>query len=179
MKPLIYIITGNQGEGKTTFVKELADLFKKDGFKCSGFYAEGYWKHNLRYQFDLVEINELEREVLCNTEHEENDIQFRRFFFKPKALESGKCILIDAAGSRAVVFIDEVGMFELENKGWAEAIDRLLLDPPLALILSVRTDFAEEVRKKFNLISASERNIAITDPEIMFSEIKTELNQYQ
>lgn len=179
MKSLIYIITGNQGEGKTTFVKELAALFKKDGFKCSGFYAEGYWKYNMRSQFDLVEINDIEREILCNTEYEENDIQFRRFFFKPKALESGKRILADAAGSRSVVFIDEVGMFELENKGWTEAIDRLLLDLPLALILSVRTDFADEVRKKFNLLNASERNIAYTNPETMFSEIKTELNQNQ
>ncbi|NLN95065.1 MAG: hypothetical protein GX128_02710 [Bacteroidales bacterium] len=40
MKPLIYIITGNQGKRKTTFVKELAALFKKDGFKCSGFYPD-------------------------------------------------------------------------------------------------------------------------------------------
>lgn len=40
MKPLIYIITGSQGEGKITFVKELAALFKKDGFKCSGFYPD-------------------------------------------------------------------------------------------------------------------------------------------
>ena len=179
MRPLIYIISGNQGEGKTTFVKELAVILKREGFQCSGFYAEGFWNHYGRSRFDIVEINGVAREILCNTNPEKGDLQYRHFFFKPNALKYGNKILAKAAGSHSVTFIDEVGGLELENKGWAKAIDMLLLNPPMAMIWTVRTSFAAEVCYKFTITSESIHNISCTHPDRVLEELKEALNLNQ
>ncbi len=176
MKTLIYIISGNQGEGKTTFIKELAVELRNNGYQCSGFYAEGYWNQQVRSRFDIVEINGAYREILCNLSSEKGDLQYRHFFFKHQALKLGSNILENACGSRTITFIDEVGGLESENKGWADAIAKLLLNPPLAMIWTARKTFINDICGKFNITPRSIWDISLTNPGQVLLELREELS---
>jgi nucleoside-triphosphatase THEP1 len=87
-KTAIYIITGDQGGGKTSFAKQLIRMLAAGGIPCGGFYAEGYWENDRRSGFDLHEAGGYGRECLCNTVEEVGDMRFKRFFFKKKGLTS-------------------------------------------------------------------------------------------
>jgi len=171
MKQNVMIISGKQGEGKTTFVKQLVQLLNSANIPCAGFYAEGYWNENLRSGFDLVEINGELRKCLCNLVAGENDIAFRRYFFKKDALQTGTEILAKNEGAQKVVFVDEAGMLELEGKGWASAIERLMLNPPLALVLSVRETNLKDVCERFDINPAFIWQISDTSPEKALADI--------
>jgi nucleoside-triphosphatase THEP1 len=86
MNNKILFITGPQGGGKTTFVKELAALLKKSGFSTGGFIAEGYWENNLRSGFDIVEIGGLNKELLCNTIAGKGDETIPPVFLQTKGI---------------------------------------------------------------------------------------------
>lgn len=171
MKQNVMIISGKQGEGKTTFVKQLVRLLNSANIPCAGFYAEGYWNENLRSGFDLVEINGELRKCLCNLVAGENDIAFRRYFFKKDALQMGAEILAKNEGAQKVVFVDEAGMLELEGKGWASAIERLMLNPPLALVLTVRETNLKGVCEKFRVNPVFTWNISDTSPVKALADI--------
>lgn len=164
MNNKILFITGPQGGGKTTFVKELVALLKKSGFSTGGFIAEGYWENNLRSGFDIVEIGSLRRELLCNTTAGEGDEQFHRFFFKQKGLQFGKQILEKTAGKNLIVFIDEVGALEIEGRGWAYAIEQLIENPPLAMVLTVRENIAHTISARFDVSPDALWNINFSTP---------------
>jgi len=165
------IISGNQGEGKTNFVKQLVHLLNRKSIPCAGFYAEGYWDQNLRSAFDLVEVNGSGRLCLCNLVAGENDIAFRRFYFKRDALLKGEEILMRNEGAHKIIFVDEIGMLEIDGKGWAPALNRLMLNPPLALVLTVRKTLVKSVCECFGIIPAFNWQLADTDPEDALRDI--------
>lgn len=165
------IISGGQGEGKTTFVKQLAHLLSGAGVPCTGFYAEGFWNQGVRTGFDLVEIGGERKLCLCNLEAKTDDIPFRRFYFKREALAAGYEILAASVGAGKVVFVDEVGALELEGKGWADAITELLKNPPLVLMLSVRQANIKGVLERFNIQPLYTWFVLETKPEEAIADL--------
>ena len=147
----LFILTGPQGSGKTSFIKKLVALLVEASFPCEGFYADGYWENDMRSRFEIVEINGINRALLCDTHPETGDIPFRRFFFKQSGLRFGYKILKQAAGKHSCVFIDETGSLELEGKGWAKALELLCKKPPAILILTVRDCFVNKIIDCFHL----------------------------
>jgi nucleoside-triphosphatase THEP1 len=173
IKNQIFIITGAPGAGKTTFIKNLAVLLKDAGYRCGGFYAEGYWGEKLRSGFDLVEINGKAREALCNTTKEPGDEPYRHFFFKKEGLNLGSKILKNAEGEKIIVFIDEIGGFELNGQGWAGAVEKLLQNPPRLMIWTVRENLLDEVCRYFSILPQAVWHIDNTEAEAVAAEIKT------
>ena len=53
----VYIITGDQGTGKTTFLSTFSGQLKKNGIKSGGILARGVWENNIRTGFVLEGIN--------------------------------------------------------------------------------------------------------------------------
>jgi nucleoside-triphosphatase len=177
MNNKIFFITGPQGGGKTTFVKALAGLLKESGFSTGGFIAEGYWDNNLRSGFDIVELGGLNKELLCNTIAGKGDEKFHRFFFKQKGLQFGNQILEKTAGKNLIVIIDEVGALELEGRGWANIIEKLLQNPPATMIWTIRENIAEIITARFNIIPDALWNINFTTPENVFKVILKMIKQ--
>ena len=173
MKNNICIITGKPGSGKTTFIRKLLKLLQDAGLAYAGFYADGYWQDGLRSGFDIVEVNELQRECLCNTTAEEGDLQYRRFYFKQRGLALGSEILRKAEGNEKIVFIDEIGGFEMEGQGWAGAIEKLQQKPPGLMIWTVRENLVDEICRKFGIMPQAIWNIDEAKAKEITAEIKT------
>jgi nucleoside-triphosphatase len=122
---MIFIITGEQGEGKTTFLQQVTGILTRYGIAVSGIWAEGSWKNSLRDSFTVVNVTTAEKMLLCNREKEDGDYAFRKFYFKKNALLFGQKVLA-ATNFSQLVIIDEVGGLELKGNGWAVSITELL-----------------------------------------------------
>ncbi len=147
----VFLISGNQGEGKTTRLKEIVLLLKEKGIAAFGFYAEGYWQHAVRNRFDLVDLRSGSKRMLCTDKVQPGFIVQGRFYFDPDTIQWGNSLLEKGAEINGqIAVIDEVGRFELHHQIWAAVLENLLAkDIPLLLV--VRKNFIAEIKQKFNL----------------------------
>jgi nucleoside-triphosphatase THEP1 len=148
----VYIITGKQGEGKTTLLREVVDRLQHAGVKTGGFIAEGTWKDGQRAGFSLVRISDGESFPLSTTSPKEGYFKLKRFWFNPETVRVGNEALLACLNDETqVVVIDEIGIFELEEKIWYRPFINLLAETDKPLIITVRDKIKEEVLKKFGL----------------------------
>lgn len=148
----IFIISGGQGAGKTAKLWRIVRRLDQLNFRLAGFVAEGYWDGNLRSGFDLVNIDNKDRKVLCRNEFAEKYTQIGRFYFNPEAINYGKNLLnIRKNQEMDLLVIDEIGRFELQGKLWAELFMKLIQDSNNNLIITARYIFVDEIISNFGL----------------------------
>lgn len=173
----IFIITGTQGSGKTTFLSELINHLKVRDISIGGFIAHGFWKENIRDGFELEDLQTGEKIVLSQTEPIEGWEKFRRFYFNPDGFEFGEKILSpDNRINTELIAIDEIGPFELQGKGWRKAIDILLEKTNTSMIWVCREGILTKIVAEFNLKSYHIFNTSQENPEVLAREIISQLN---
>lgn len=146
----IFIITGEQGEGKTTKLKKVAAKLKAQNVPFTGFLAEGEWENGVRKTFTISDINTGEKKLLCTNEAGETLIPAGRFFFSPEALDFGKQVMRHPEKGLLVI-VDEIGRFELDGKIWANAFQSLIKDLDNPVLFTVRKRFLDEVITHFGI----------------------------
>jgi len=62
-----------------------------------------------------------------------------------------------------IVIIDEIGFLELNDRGWAEALNALISNSENKIIITVRDRYVDEVKNKFNLTDAIVFNVSDTE----------------
>ncbi len=150
-KQKIIVITGDIRQGKTTFVRKLADHLQKENLKVSGFLAIGKDSNGERKGFDLLNLRTNETITICTTFFRKNHLHFGRFYFDPVAFESGNQWLINSTSDNPdVIVIDEVGPLELNGKGWSPAMDYLVRESSAILIWIIRKEMVDKVLAKWN-----------------------------
>jgi nucleoside-triphosphatase THEP1 len=152
----LFIITGEQGSGKTSLLKALSTSLAKRGKTCGGILAHGKWEDNQRSGFDLEFIPDGKTVTLCKSAPREGWIRFRRFWFNPLAFDLGKQWLAGAIAKKPeVLILDEIGPAEMENGGWAAILPGLFDEARHRLVIvTVRTRLAEAVVERWNLAPA-------------------------
>lgn len=154
----VIIITGPIGAGKTNFAKQLSDMLRKNNIIAGGIITEKILDVNSTVGYDLVDIESLERVIFLRQNSECGSDSIGRFTICRDAIEAGNRILRTVAAiDNKVIIIDEVGMLELNGKGWSESINSILVKAGRKLIITVRSSFIEEVMAKWN----------ITDPVVV------------
>ncbi len=148
----VYIITGEQGAGKTNMLRFVVDKMHSAGLMTGGFFAEGSWKDDVRDSFRLVRVSDRKSFPLCSTVFQEGSFKLKRFWFNTETINVGKeelqhCLTNDAE----VIVIDEIGIFELEGKVWHDSLVSLLEETDKPLVITVRNKIKDKVLKKFNL----------------------------
>jgi len=172
MQNKIFIITGQQGSGKTTFLSELISHLKAEGISVGGFIAHGFWKDNIRDGFELEDLQTGEKIVLSQSEPVAKWKKFRRFYFNPEGFKFGEKILSqERSENMDLIAIDEIGPFELEGKGWRKAIDNLIQETNKPMIWVCRKNILSEIIAEFNLCSFHIYNISQEDAEVIAKEI--------
>ena len=147
----VFIITGRQGEGKTTFLTSVLTELSLGGIKAAGFCADGQWRDNLRTKFEIVDINGTGRRLLCCDEAVKGFEKVGRFYFNPKTIQWGEDFLSTAKDNEQRIYVmDEIGKFELAQKVWYNAFHKLLTEK-YPVLFTVRKEILEQVIEYFHI----------------------------
>lgn len=149
----IFIITGNQGSGKTTFLQEMIFGLANNNLQTGGILAVGFWKNYERDYFELVDLKSKNGILFCQREPKEGWEKLRHFYINPSGQKFGEAALDPAyLKDSDIVVIDEIGPFELKGKGWAQSIHSILEKlSGMFMVWVVRKSLLDEVSSHFNI----------------------------
>ncbi len=172
----IFIITADRQGGKTTFMLEMLKIFELKNMPVHGFLAEGLFDDNYqRKGFEMITLPEKERIPLCDRTSS-HWLLHGSYYFNPKALEIGNQIL-NSITDHVVVFIDEVGLNELEGLLWANSFARLCEEKKHPIVVSIRRPFINQAIAKWNLGFPTIIDVTSKSPEDVVLNILSEKNR--
>jgi nucleoside-triphosphatase THEP1 len=171
--PSVIIITGAVGEGKTSFVRKLAADLKNRNIVTDGIITERITENNITTGYDLVHIGTGDRMKFLRQSEECGTEVIGRFKICPEGIDAGRKILGGLeAGEGILIIIDEVGLLELEGRGWSDNITRILSSGRCQLLMTVRTSFIDDIRAKWSIMNCRVFNAKETDSGFIFPYIK-------
>ncbi|MEI6060302.1 MAG: nucleoside-triphosphatase [Bacteroidota bacterium] len=148
----IFITSGKVGEGKTTQLQQIVALLKQKGITVGGILSPRIMENKETLGYDIIDIVNDAREIFLRKNADGKLKKIGRYGILPKGLLLGKGALSASKNRRnKIVVIDEVGMLELENQGWALQIADLIAASDSHLLLAVRDSLTEQVVLKWNL----------------------------
>ncbi len=151
-KSNVILVTGDTGDGKSTLLAELAILFKSRDIQTGGIISPAVFENGIKSGYELINIATSERQRLSQTQKGEGMINVGRFYFFDDGILFGKAALTVANNQQSqIVFIDEIGAWELQGQGWAESLNELILRCDMPLILAVNTKLADQVVESWQL----------------------------
>lgn len=151
MQNQIFIITGAQGEGKTSRCLELVNQLKEANESVGGIVARGYWRDNTRSGFDLVNISTLETLAFATREIVEDWFKIKAFYFNPDAIAMGESTLRKACLENDWIVLDEIGNLDIKGAIWSSIFTDLIRIPNKKWILTVRDIFVEDIIRHWQL----------------------------
>ena len=171
---MIFLLTGESGSGKTTLLKELAMMLRKNNLTPGGFTAPGTWHNGVRSGFMLHDLYHKTNYPLAETGRTGIEMQ-GPFVFNAITLKSGNQLLILQINDPHIdlIFVDEVGPFELRGKGWAPSLE-LLARVEKPQIWTVRPQLVDQVPERWGFRPIHVFSALMDSPEQIFRKI-TEL----
>ncbi|MGV8964003.1 MAG: nucleoside-triphosphatase [Candidatus Saccharimonadaceae bacterium] len=165
----IFIISGEKGSGKTTFLIDVLALLKKNGFVVGGFVV----LHELQsdcYQIKNINTNE---EFLLMQRVATFDKRPNHFKFFPKGVEMGNnCIKELLTQPLDIAIVDEIGGYELAGELWCNSFTQLV-ESSVSLIFTTKEKLLEGVVEKWKIKPTLIFHSAdFGDPLIAFQRIK-------
>ena len=149
--PLV-IITGNIGEGKTTFAQKTVERLHELHVPVSGFLSVGIQNKGQRTGFDLHFLESGTTANLCKTEGPKSWQRFGKYAFNPKGLEAGNSVLHpERLHDKKVLVVDEMGPLEINDSGWAPGIERVLKGTTMVHCWVVRKSLAVKMARKWDV----------------------------
>lgn len=151
-KKNVILIIGDTGDGKSTLLAELAILFKSWGIQAGGIISPSVFENRDKSGYDLINVATSERHRLSQTQKKDGMVNVGRFYFFDEAIGFGKAALtVSNNRNSQIVFIDEIGAWELQGQGWAESLNELILRCDMPLILAVNKKLANQVVESWQL----------------------------
>lgn len=151
-KPSVIMVTGETGQGKTTFTKNLVDHLHQLNIFPAGFLSPGIHEGEIKTGFELYNLSTGEKTVICSKSPREGWKRTGHYYFDTEIfkVESGK-ILNSIDGSTPLVVIDEAGPLEMNDGGWAPLITELCRDHNVPQLWVVRSSLAMKMMKKWDV----------------------------
>jgi len=146
----VVIVSGKQGEGKTTQCLKLADEAVKEGRIIGGFVAPGKWQDGLRHSFDLLDLRTRNVYELASRDKKEGWEKVGSFYFNPETIKIGEIILREHVKDSEWLFVDEIGKFDIQARVWGPIMKEIL---PISsfTIIAVRENFVDDVKDYFGI----------------------------
>ena len=168
----IYIISGEKGSGKTTFLIDVLNLLQMNDFVVRGFVA----LHNLQsdsYQIKNIETNEkfpLMQRVASFDEH------LNHFKLFSEGVKLGNdCINNLLVHPPDIAIVDEIGGYELSGKLWSSAFTQLI-NSSIPLFFTTKTKLLDRVMDKWKITPTHIfQSVDFDDPHKAFELIKRDL----
>ena len=127
------IVTGERGEGKTTYILSHFSHYK------------GYVTVHRNDEYFLKDL-ETKEETLLLSRHPVFNEAWKGWYINSDAFNKANEKLLSFSNTEVIV--DEVGMLEVEERGFAMFLKKApFMD--IDLVISVRREFIKDVRNKF------------------------------
>ncbi len=172
-QPLIYLVTGAVGAGKTAWLKKLVAELKKTGLKPSGLLAEGILENGQKKGYRLVSVTDGASKPFGFAGKKKGKISTGRFTFYPDAIHWGEDVLWRSLSDNPdVMIVDEVGSLELKGQGWAHAIAALLKESSVPQVWAVRSRLVDAVQAAWNFRAAGILEAGKDTPRDLVQKLK-------
>ena len=154
--------TGEKHSGKTTSVAKLVETARGEGFNVAGLLAPALYRDCELLGFDAIDLRNETRAPLAKRNTDASKTEGFTFF--AEGLKLGNAALSATATKTAdLVIVDEFGPLELDGRLWRENVDSLLASGGALILLVVRQELAEAVRRVYTDFPC--RNLAAIEPE--------------
>ncbi len=141
--------TGPKHSGKTTAAAALVDLAKARGFAVAGLLAPGVYRNGRLVGFDAVDLRTGSRASLARLDRMEAQ-QAGAFGFKAEGLALGaEALGLEATRDAELVVVDEFGPLEIRGDGWRRAVDTLVRSAKALVLLVVREEIIDLVKRLY------------------------------
>ena len=148
----VVLVSGARNAGKTTFLKQLLHWLREQGHDPAGILSLKVWNKGQLEGYDLFDVASRKHIPLLRTSPGDGQEMIGNYYICRQGFVLGQRALLRAAVQhQPIVIVDETGRLELQGGGWAEAIDTLVNQPGMLLVLCVRDAFVDEVIRKWKL----------------------------
>ncbi len=166
------LVTGDTGDGKSTMLAELASIFKSHGIRIGGIISPAVFEEGIKSGYDIINIETSERQRLSQIHKREGMANVGRFYFFDDGIGFGKTALaVKNNQNSQIVFIDEIGAWEIQGQGWAESLNELIMRCDMPIILAVNNKFIDEVVSSWQLLDPLVIDVKKTSATEAFQEI--------
>lgn len=148
----LLIVSGDRGEGKTTFVRKFAASMTDCGRSVGGVASPAVFEAGMRIGYDLINLLDGTRQILARIARPGEEPTVGAFRFASAAVASGISAILSAVRDELdLIAIDEVGPWEFRGGGWAPALEEVLRNaqPCQTLIVVVRPLLVDELPRRF------------------------------
>ena len=150
----LFLLTGDTGSGKSSFLQVLMEKFKRTGTKTAGFVSPSVKDENSSSSYNIKDLNTGKTLRLSSRKKQEGWMKTGGFYFNSAGIDLGNSVLSDPdICNNDLVVVDEVGPFELEDMIWAEAITRLLKGGSCSMLWVVRKHLVDKVIQKWKIVN--------------------------
>jgi nucleoside-triphosphatase THEP1 len=148
--------TGQKHSGKTTSAASLVNTSRKEGFSVVGLLAPSVYHDGELHGFDVIDLQNETRVPLARRKAEAG-----RFEFLQNGLKVGNAALsTEATKSAELIVIDEFGPLEMNGRGWRKSVESLISSNNALILLVVRQELAESVRRLYADLPCCKLNAA-------------------
>jgi len=148
----VFILTGKINQGKTSLTREIVSELKKKGFTINGFLTFGNTNDSKRNAYSIRDITTGREESLCSTRIDTQKLNYGRFYFEEQGINAGREIIEQSLTTPTdLLVIDELGPMEINNQGWAPAIEKIVKQNSTAQFWVVREKLVKPMMRKWNV----------------------------
>ena len=156
------LLAGGIAAGKTRTAEEVAKHLQNWGISVGGILAPRRLQGDVTVGYNVVDLETHEERSFAEPTPPGRPVG--RFFVRPEALRFARDAIHRAIDTCDVVFVDEVGRWELDGGGHAESVRELVASSAVPVLL-VREAFVEHVIASFDLRGAEVFHIAARRPD--------------
>jgi nucleoside-triphosphatase THEP1 len=154
MRCRLILWRGARHSGKTTAAGKLAEQARDEGFRVAGLLAPSIYVNGCLSGFEALDLRSGARAVLTGCKKR---MGRERFVFTEAGLRFGRNALnVDAVKSAELIIVDEFGPLEIAGNGWRRSVDLLLTSTDGLVVLVVRDEVADEVKKLYAAIDSKQ-----------------------
>lgn len=176
-RPMVFILTGKVNEGKTNFAMQVVEKLKQGGLNPAGFFSVGNTNNHKREAYSLSNIQTGLQRELCSFEPGKEKVRAGRFYFDEQGIEFGREIILKSLNQDIdLLVIDEIGPLEINDQGWAPALEVVIKNGGFPQLWVVRESLLKPVIRKWNLGDVYVFNVSTETVEEIAGTILPKIN---
>ena len=145
----IILITGPINSGKSSAMMKLVLQEKAVGFSPTGIIARGVIEDGRKIGFDVIDLSSDEIKPLARMNWDILDgFKVGKYIFARDGFEFASKALLNYH-SDGIVFLDEAGPLELDDRGYADCLRQLVDSNISRFYIAMREGCVIELREKF------------------------------